>query len=169
MLIVGLGDIGTMLAKLCKKQGWIVYGIRNHIPSEPPEYAEKIVRLSEVGSLLSDVDYVVNLLPESDSTKGIFNYSFFKQLKPTACFCNVGRGSAVVNDDLEKAVNSGMLQGGVILDASTKKRFHSKRILLTDHYSWKTTETDELIHEFYSLQLKRFIDKGNPENVLQLK
>jgi phosphoglycerate dehydrogenase-like enzyme len=63
---------------------------------------------------VGEVDYVVNLLPNTPNTHDIYDAALFKQFKPTGLFINVGRGVAVVDADLVEALKEGHLAGAVI-------------------------------------------------------
>ena len=58
---------------------------------------------------------VVNATPLTSKTRGMFNKTFFSNMKKGAYFINVGRGNSVVTDDLVQALDSGQL-GGAALD-----------------------------------------------------
>ncbi|MEG7763428.1 NAD(P)-dependent oxidoreductase, partial [Listeria monocytogenes] len=44
-----------------------------------------------------------SVLPHTDETMGIYSLSFFEKMKNNAVFINIGRGSAVELNVLEKA------------------------------------------------------------------
>jgi len=54
---------------------------------------------------------VVNALPLTDATAGLFDREFFATVKPGSFFINVGRGGTVVTDELLAALKSGRLAG----------------------------------------------------------
>ncbi len=54
---------------------------------------------------------VVNALPLTPKTTGIFDKAFFDAVKPGAIFLSVGRGKSTVTDDLIAALESGKLYG----------------------------------------------------------
>lgn len=156
VLIVGLGNIGLCLAQRCNNMNWSVSGVKRNISSNFPNYINAVYTFDEVQEHLSDFDYVINLLPETDQTKGIYDYNFFKRLKPGSLFCNVGRASAVVEKDLLKAINDGLI-GGAILDVSDSIS-SGKNIIVTPHISWKSDNNQDSINEFFTSQLLRYLN-----------
>ena len=70
--------------------------------------------LDQLGRLVGEVDYVINLLPNTPDTHDLYDAALFKQFKPTGLFINVGRGVAVVDADLVDALKEGHLAGAVI-------------------------------------------------------
>ncbi len=155
VFIYGLGHIGDVLAQKCKKLGWTVYGIKRNC-SHNISYVDSILTFQQSIDKLQIADYVVNLLPESRETEGVFDKSFFEKMQNTALFCNVGRCSAINDLDLKDAVENNVILGA-ILDVHSDFNYESTNILLTNHTSYLSCDNDELINTFFSSQLNSFI------------
>ncbi|WP_347904617.1 D-2-hydroxyacid dehydrogenase [Pseudomonas purpurea] len=112
VLIVGAGDIGQSVAQFLLPFGVHLYGIASEAREQAPFI--EVAPLSELGRLVGEVDYVVNLLPNTPVTHDLYNAALFKQFKSTGLFINVGRGVAVVDADLVQALKDGHLAGAVI-------------------------------------------------------
>lgn len=166
VLIYGFGDIGSEIAKLFKNQGWKVYGVKRGIPEKLPDYIDDIVNFSGAEKYLNECDYIINVLPETKETIGIFDRNFFSKMNKDAVFCNVGRGSAVVDKDLENAVKESTINGA-ILDACSSYPYNHPNIVLTHHYSSFAKENDKRINMLFSAQLKKFLEEG--ENSVEYK
>ena len=63
---------------------------------------------------LGELDVLVNLLPATPATDGLIDYAFLKHLPKGAGFVNVGRGRHVVQSDLLRALDDGVLSGAVL-------------------------------------------------------
>lgn len=61
-------------------------------------------------ALLAESDFVVAMLPLSDSTRGLANADFFARMKRGAIFINGGRGATVDESALLAALDSGHLR-----------------------------------------------------------
>ncbi|UVL85417.1 D-2-hydroxyacid dehydrogenase [Pseudomonas sp. B21-028] len=111
-LIVGTGDIGQRVAQFLVPFGVQLYGIA----SEARELAPfvEVGAMKELPRLVGEVDYVINLLPNTPQTHDVYDAALFKQFKPTGLFINAGRGVAVVDADLVQALKDGHLAGAVI-------------------------------------------------------
>ncbi|UZE25164.1 D-2-hydroxyacid dehydrogenase [Pseudomonas sp. B21-056] len=111
-LIVGTGDIGQRIAQFLVPFGVQLYGIA----SEARELAPfvEVGAMQDLPRLVGEVDYVINLLPNTPHTHDVYDAALFKQFKPTGLFINVGRGVAVVDADLVQALKDGHLAGAVI-------------------------------------------------------
>ncbi len=108
--IFGLGKIGAVMARRCK--GAYDMDIIYHNRKPNPEAERSLgARLVTFETLLhqSDVLSVHSLL--SPETRGIFNRSAFRQMKPTALFINTSRGALHNEPDLIEALQTGLIWG----------------------------------------------------------
>lgn len=110
MLVVGLGGIGTEVAKRAHGIGMKVVATRASSRSGP-DFVSYVGSPDEMLTLAKDADVIVNTAPLTAETTGIFNAKFFSALKPSAFFINVARGKSVVTEDLVAALNEGRIAG----------------------------------------------------------
>lgn len=110
LLVVGLGGIGSAAAKRAKALGMRVIATRNS-SREGPAWVDYVGLSDELETLLGEADIVINALPLTDSTRGLFDRRHFDLMKRGAHFINVGRGGTVITDDLVAALDSGQLAG----------------------------------------------------------
>jgi len=129
LLVAGLGGIGTEVARLGAALGMKVSGTRNSSRSGP-DFVEYVGLSHELNALAAEADIVVNALPLTDSTRGLFDDEFFAAIKPGAIFVNVGRGQTVATDALVAALESGTVSGAG-LDVSDPEP------LPADHALWQ--------------------------------
>lgn len=108
MLVVGLGGVGTEVAKRAHALGMRILAVRNSSRSGP-DYVEYVGLSHEVYDLASQADVVVNALPLTNETRHLFDKNFFDSVKRGAYFISVGRGESTVTDDLIAALNDGRL------------------------------------------------------------
>ncbi len=116
MLVVGLGGIGTEAAKRGAALGMRVLGTRNSSREGPP-FVEYVGLSNELPELIGQADVIVNALPLTDTTRGLFDADLFGAAKEGALFINVGRGGTVDTDALTAALSSGRI-GGAGLDVT---------------------------------------------------
>jgi len=110
LLVVGLGGIGSEVARLGSLLGMTVTGTRNSSRSGPP-YVDYVGLSHELFELAAQADVIVNALPLTDATQDLFDADFFAAAKEGAIFVNVGRGASVVTADLMAALDSGRISG----------------------------------------------------------
>ncbi len=110
--ILGLGNIGGYVARKFASIGFRVKGWSNsekQILNVSSFYGN-----SQLDSFLNDSDFLINLLPLTDKTKGILNKSTFQKLPKNSFLINVGRGEHVVETDLIESLNSSKLSGALL-------------------------------------------------------
>ncbi|BAP43997.1 D-isomer specific 2-hydroxyacid dehydrogenase family protein [Pseudomonas sp. StFLB209] len=112
VLIVGAGDIGRSVAQFLRPFGVQLFGVASTARELPP--FEQVVTLADMAQLLGDMDYVINLLPNTPQTHDLYDAKLFACFKPSALFINTGRGVSVVDADLVEALKEGHLAGAVI-------------------------------------------------------
>ncbi|MFC4309582.1 D-2-hydroxyacid dehydrogenase [Steroidobacter flavus] len=110
MLVVGLGGIGSEVAKRAHALGMKVTATRNS-GRTGPDFVSYVGLSDELPKLASEADVVVNTAPLTPQTQGIFNAALFAKMKPTAYFINIARGGSVVTSDLVDALNNKTIAG----------------------------------------------------------
>jgi len=116
LLVVGLGGIGTEVAKRAHGLGMHVIATRNS-RREGPDYVEYVGLADEYRTLAARADVVVNSTPLTAETRGMFDEAFFAAMKDSAYFINIGRGESVVTAALTAALQAGAI-GGAGLDVT---------------------------------------------------
>jgi phosphoglycerate dehydrogenase-like enzyme len=116
MFVAGLGGIGSGAARKAHALGMRVIGTRR-TSRDKPDFVEYVGLPDETAQLVSQADVVVNALPLTDETRGLFNAAMFARMKRGAYYISVGRGGTTVTDDLIAALKSGQL-GGAGLDVT---------------------------------------------------
>jgi len=111
-LIVGTGDIGVSVAHFLQPFGVQVSGVASSARTQAP-FVE-VGSMEDLPRLVSEADFVINLLPNTPQTHDVYDAKLFAQFKPSSLFINVGRGVAVVDADLVNALKEGHLAGAVI-------------------------------------------------------
>ena len=116
LLVVGLGGIGTEVAKRAAGFGMHVIATRNS-RREGPSYVEYVGLADEYRTLAARADVVVNATPLTPETRGMFDAAFFAAMKDNAFFINIGRGESVDTAALTAALQAQQI-GGAGLDVT---------------------------------------------------
>lgn len=107
--IVGLGRIGTMVAKRAKGfEMNILYNCRTPNPEIEKEVGAKYASLDE---LLASSDIVSLHVPLTDETRHMINHDSLAKMKKGSYLINTARGPIVNETDLVEALRSGQLTG----------------------------------------------------------
>ena len=90
--IIGFGDIGNSLAKMCKALGMYVIGVKRKM-IEKPNYIDELHTNKDMDEVISNVDVVVTILPGTAENVHLFTMDTFKKMKPDTILVNCGRGN----------------------------------------------------------------------------
>jgi phosphoglycerate dehydrogenase-like enzyme len=112
--IIGLGEIGTVVAQIAVSFGMTVeYVNRRRLSTEDERRLG--LRFTDVESLLSSSDFISLHAQNVAGNQGMLDASAWERVKPGAIFVNTSRGRLVNEDALYDALQSGRL-GGAGLD-----------------------------------------------------
>ena len=143
VLIVGAGDIGQTVAQFLQPFGVELFAIASSAREQAP--FTEVATLSDLPRLVTQMDYVINLLPNTPETHDLYDAELFALFNPNAVFINAGRGVAVVDADLVEALRLGHLAGAII-DVCRQEPLPAKHpfwtawgLLLTGHSSAPTS------------------------------
>jgi len=98
-LILGMGGIGTEIARRCKPFDMRVVGVTRTRRSDPGA-ADATITIEAVSNELPAADVVVLALPLTRATKGLVDRRFLASMKEDAILVNIARGRLIVEDDL---------------------------------------------------------------------
>ena len=112
-LVIGAGDIGSEFGHKMHLLGSKVTGIRRHT-ADKPDWLEAIYPLEKLDDIIGDFDIVALSIPNTKATAHLIDMNRLKKMKKSAILINVGRGNAIVTDDLCKALNEGIIAGAAV-------------------------------------------------------
>ena len=114
VLVVGMGLVGTTVARFCQVLGMHVIGMRRK-PRSPEDPVDEMHQLSALPQILPRCDWVVLACSLNAETRRIINAQTLALLPRGARLINVCRGAVVDEAALIEALKSGQL-GGAHLD-----------------------------------------------------
>ncbi|WP_295139736.1 D-2-hydroxyacid dehydrogenase [uncultured Reyranella sp.] len=103
ILIVGMGRIGSHLAKLAKAFDMKVVGIRRD-PKAGTNGADEIHGMADVVKLVPQADIVALTCALTPETTGLMSAAAFAAMKPSSVFVNVARGKVADETALIKTM-----------------------------------------------------------------
>lgn len=135
--ILGLGVIGSLVAKKLSAIGFDCMGWSGS--NKNIEGVESYVGGDGLNDMLSQTDFLINILPLTNATRGFINLKLLQKIKKGAFVINVGRGPHVIDEDLLTAIEEGMISGAA-LDVFHKEPlpvnhpfWENENIVLTPH------------------------------------
>ena len=181
LLILGYGNNGISLAKKAKAAfDMKINAVKKRISDNfiGKEYLENIYTFDNLpDKIINEADYIYATLPETKETINIFDLNFFKKMNKNAVFINVGRGNAVVEDDIIYALNNDIIKGAV-LDVTPEEPLKSdsklynlspNKLLLTNHTLCFNTDIVDMGFDFFYDNLESYLKDGMPKTVIDKK
>ena len=110
--IVGLGSIGSHIARTASFFGMRVLGLKR--TKGTIDHVEQLFTPSEIQTFLPLLDYLVLILPDTAASQHFIGLEELQAMKETAILMNVGRGSAVNQEELILALQRGYIRGAVL-------------------------------------------------------
>ena len=152
----------------------IVRELRDNI--EGKEFADELYGFKDLNKdVISKADFILATLPETKESRGLFDKKFFESMKNGAVFINIGRGSAVVEEDLIEALNNNIIRGAVLdvcqhepLDKDDKLYEVTKnKLLITNHSGDFTTDYIDQAYELLIQNIKCYIKDGKLSTIVR--
>ena len=173
--IVGIGRIGSEIAKKAKCLGMKTVATRRNTSGPKPDHVDILVSSENLDQLLAESDFVVLQLPATAETKNLIGEKEFRSMKPTAYLINTGRGDVVQEDKLIKALKEGWIAGAA-LDTfadeplpENSPLWDMQNVVITPHVAGLTPYYIDRLIEIFCENLKRFMNKEQLVNVVDKK
>jgi glyoxylate/hydroxypyruvate reductase len=112
VLVLGLGQMGRTTALRLAALGYAVAGWSAR--AQAVDGVQATSGWAALPAALGNADIVINLLPLTDDTRGLFDRTRLAQMRVGASFVNLARGAHVVENDLLAALNAGRLEHAVL-------------------------------------------------------
>ena len=165
--ILGLGRIGTAVAKRAR-----VFGMRiiYHNRHKPSKNTEKLLDVKYVtrNQLFEKSDVLSIHVPYTKETHELVNMKLIKNMKKTSFIINTARGKIIKEDDLIDALKKKII-AGVALDVFRKEPINSgnpltkmQNVVLAPHIGSSTAETRKKMTEITVMNLKLGIAGKKP-------
>ena len=164
MGVIGLGDIGVMVANEAYAIGMNVIGFD---PFISVNHAWKLSRAIEhadsLDYLIQNSDYISIHVPLSDKTRGYFGEKELSHCKPTATLLNFSRAELVDIPAVLAALESGRI-ARYIVDFPTPEVIGAKNVIAIPHLGASTPEAEENCARMAAMQLRDYLENGNIHN-----
>ena len=173
MLVTGLGGIGTEVARRAAGLGMRVIATRRS-GREGPDFVDYVGLPDELPELAAQADVIVNALPLTRETTGIFGREFFAAVKQGAYFISIGRGKSTDTAALIAALKSGRVAGAGldVTDPEPLTKGHElwtlPNVIITPHISYMTDRGFERNRLVITENLRRYINGERLLNVVDI-
>ncbi len=162
--IIGLGAIGSRMARALDDLGMKVLGIDPYLPhARVAELKEFVEFKDDLYELLAESDVVTVHIPLNAETKGYIGEKEIKAMKDGAYLVNYARGPIVDDDALCAALESGKIKA-FATDFPTPRQMKMPSVLCTPHLGAGTPEADENCSVMAARQTMDYLENGNITN-----
>lgn len=113
VLIVGYGSIGKDIAR--RLNAFDVASVEGVVTTlRRRQFDIPVHEQKDLNTIAKNFDVIVSVVPGGAGTTNMFDMAFFQSMHKNAFFINVGRGTAVVEEDLDAALRQGIIKGAAI-------------------------------------------------------
>ena len=171
--ILGLGKIGSRVARLCRAMDMRVLAMRRTItePVEGQGDVDLVLPPRDLPRMLQESDFLIICLPGTQETFGLVGEQEIRRMKRGSYILNAGRGGIIDEEALVQALRDGRLAGAA-LDVFAREPLPSDsplwrepRLLMTAHVAGNSLLYEERAVELFLENLRRYLDGRDLLNV----
>lgn len=163
--ILGLGEIGTQVARIAGALGLRVIGTKRRPEAIP--HVDAVLPPERTAEVLRQSDFLLLLLPATRETENFIDAERLAMMKPGAWLLNFGRGHLIKDNDLIAAAKAKTIAGAV-LDVFRQEPLPAEHpfwsaegILVLPHIGGPHPQRDRIVARLFVDNLGRFLD-GKP-------
>jgi lactate dehydrogenase-like 2-hydroxyacid dehydrogenase len=142
--VVGFGNIGKCIVKLCENWGMNILVTRKHMNKN--QYVPNVTFV-DFSNLIENSNYIIFALPLNTDTFQMFNENHMEKLKKNSIIVNISRGNVVDENAIYESLRLGRLYKyctDVFSQEPINKDhvlLNSDKTILSPHVAWATEET----------------------------
>ncbi|HEX5069530.1 MAG TPA: D-2-hydroxyacid dehydrogenase [Vicinamibacterales bacterium] len=167
LVVVGLGAIGSSVARLGRGLGMRVTGVRRRADQPVPDGIDQVYGPDGLKTALATADAVVLAAPKTAQTRAMIGAEELASMRPSAVLVNVARGRLIDDAALVAALERGTIAGAG-LDAFAREPLPDSdplwrlpNVLITPHTAPFGGDYWEQAADFFLQNLERF-RRGEP-------
>lgn len=162
--IIGVGAIGSLMAKSCHDLGMKIIGYDPYLGhARVQELSQYVTFVKELSELLPVCDVITVHCPLNESTRGFIGKEVIDQMKDGVYLINYARGPILDNDAVCDALDSGKIKA-FATDFPTPREMQRDDVLFTPHLAAGTPEADENCSVMAARQTIDYLENGNIQN-----
>lgn len=166
--VIGEGVLGKGVARLAEAFGMqIMFAAHKGVSGLGPLYTpwDEVIETSDVITLHS---------PLMPATEGMIAYPEFLRMKKKPIIINTSRGRLVVEEDLERALEEGLISGAGFdvtmpepppLDSPIMRIATRPNVIITPHVAWASDEAQQTLADQCFDNIENFV-AGRPSNIV---
>lgn len=164
LAIIGLGDIGVLVANIAKSLGMKVIGFDPFITVDHAwKLDQSIVRSESIEGCLGQADFITLHVPLMDATRGLINSEKISMMKDGVKILNFARGELVANADIIAGIERKKV-ACYVTDFPDAMMLGVPGIIPIPHLGASTNESEVNCAIMAANQLIDFLENGNIRN-----
>jgi D-3-phosphoglycerate dehydrogenase len=166
--LVGAGRIAQVLGRMANSLGLNVIYYDPYITGNPFD----ALRPVEWDELIRTSDIVSIHCPLTEETRGLFNETALRSMKPSAVLVNTSRGALVCNSALDKALRQGWIAGAGLDNLETEPPdwedplLSAPNLLVTPHVAFYSEESLKDLQRLTAQAVADIYRRQSPEGLL---
>ena len=174
--IVGLGHIGSEVARLSKSFGMKVIATRRSVKKAgKAKNVDLMLPQAQLREMLGKSDYVVLSVPLTPETRHIIGETELSSMKPSSYIINVGRGDLIDEEALIRALDEKKIAGaGLDVTAieplpKNSRLWDMDNVILSPHVSGGMEDYMSQATELFCDNIHRYLEGKKLRNVIDRK
>jgi D-3-phosphoglycerate dehydrogenase len=169
--VIGMGKIGTEVAKRAKSFGMNILGF------DPYLTEERAIKLgltkASLDLIAQESDFITIHTPLTSDTRGLINDEYLQKTKKGVRFVNCARGGVIDEQALVRAIQSGHVAGAA-LDVFEKEPvtdpelLQNPNIIVTPHLGASTVEAQEKVAQEVSAEIIEIFETQSIQNAVNM-
>ena len=173
IVIIGMGRVGTEVARLSRAFGLRVLGIKRSVDgADPPAlHLDALYAPSDLHAVLPEAEHLVLIAPHTRDTAGMIGAVELSLMPAGAVLVNIARGALVDEAALVEALRSGHLAGAG-LDVFAREPLPADsplwamdNVIICPHSASTSDRENARITDVFCANLRRFLDGQPLENL----
>lgn len=166
--ILGLGAIGSRMARSCYGLGMHVIGYDPYLSHAKQQELSSVVKIvKDVDELYATADVVTVHVPLNDETKGFVGAKEIAKMKDGVYLVNYARGPILDNDAVVEALKSGKI-AAFATDFPTPEEMQLPNVVFTPHLASGSPEAEQNCSVMAAHQTIDYLENGNITNSINL-
>ncbi|MCH8133740.1 MAG: D-2-hydroxyacid dehydrogenase [Deltaproteobacteria bacterium] len=170
-LVIGMGNIGSELARRVRALGAIVIGVRRRPRGDEP--ADRMASLATLLDVVGEADVVALCAPANPESHHIVDEDFLSRMKPQSVLVNIARGALIDEAALLDSLDRGIPETA-LLDVFEKEPlpddsplWNHPRVRVTAHNASNSDGFIRRNDELFIRNAARFCNGELPERLVE--
>ena len=162
--VIGVGAVGSRVAKAANALGMEVLGYDPYIPHlRALELKGDVKFVETLDEIFEECDFISLHVPLNDETRQIIGRKEIEKMKDGVFICNYARGPVIDNEAVCDALDSGKI-AGFATDFPTEEQLKRPDVVSTPHLGAGTPEAEENCAIMAARQTREYLENGNITN-----